>query len=196
MNSAQSRSSMMLVGVASFAVIAAWHVGVRPMSAKAKAQQAAFDIVSTDVAQGLAQMESTPVDPQQLLQTMNVKAEQYRVSFTSTDASTEVYSLFDPLARRAGMTISRLEPTEQQVHIKDGLASVTTSRFVVEGDGTLESVRAFIWLIQHDCGLSIIRSMRIIPVRAVDGEDNQVHLTIRTEHVTIADIFDSKDDQE
>ncbi len=196
MNHYQGRVSWMLVAVASFAVVAAWQVVVRPMSAKAESQSAAFEDMSADVEQGLKDIAATAVHPHEILSLMESKASEYQSSFVSIGTGSDIYNHFDPLARRARLTISRLEPTDLESKFTDGSAEVTTSRFVVEGDGTLEAVREFISLIQSESGLCKITSLRIIPARSTDQESALVHVTLRTEHITIENLFGSEDEVE
>jgi hypothetical protein len=121
---------------------------------------------------------------------MNATAAAFEDAFRGASGEADVYNRFDPLARRAGITIKRLEPSHRDAAFSDGPAEVATSGFMVECEGTLEAAGAFMRLVQRDNGLSRIAALRISPIAGPAGVVELVHMSLKTEHVTISGLFD------
>lgn len=186
----QGQVSWMLVAVASFAVIAVWQLAVRPLDQKLHAKRAGFQSALAELDHGSREMKAATIDPRVLLQGMQETAADFESVFGELAAEPNVYNRFDPLARRAGITIKRLEPSHRDAAFKEGAAEVATAGFVVECEGTLDAAAEFLRLIQRENGLSHIVSVRIVPIRTQTGAQELVHLSLKTEHVMITGLFD------
>lgn len=196
MKSNVGQVSWMLVAVASFAVIAVWQVGVRPMQGRYMASRAGFEAARAELERGRSQKQNAISDPRATLSEMREIADSYGAVFEELTDASSVYDRFDPLARETGVSIKRLEPSGRAASFSDGPAEVATCGFVVDCEGTLDAAGAFIDRIQHDTGLSRVTSIRIIPARDSSGERLLVHMSVKTEHVGIRDLFDGTEVEE
>jgi hypothetical protein len=180
----------MLVAVASFAIVAMWQLIVRPLNEKAEDRRVLYDSVVSEVTQGHRDIEAANVDPAVLLELMRVRAEAFEEVFSELDGASDIYNRFDILAKRAGVSIKRLEPVRQETVMEIGSATVATNGFVVECEGTVDAIGSFIRLIQHENGISRLSAFRINPVQGLADEVPLVHASLRTEHATIKGLFD------
>jgi hypothetical protein len=180
----------MLVAVASFAIVAVWQLVVRPLGEKAEDRQVRYDSVVAEVAQGQRDIEAASVDPEVLLKKMRSRADKLEAVFSELEGASDIYNRFDILAKKAGVSIKRLEPVRQETVMEVGSATVETNGFVVECEGTVDAIGSFIRLIQHENGLSRLSSFRINPVQGLANEVPLVHASLRTEHATIKGLFD------
>ncbi len=179
----------MLVGVVSFAIVAMWQLIVRPLGEKAEDLRVQYESVVLEVNQGEADMAAANVDPAVLLEEMRAKARGFVETFEELDGASDIYNRLDVLAERAEVSIKRVEPVRQETVMEVGSATVATNGFVIECEGTIDAIGSFMRLIQRENGLSRISSFRINPVPEKAGDTPLVHASLRTEHVTIRDLF-------
>ncbi len=179
----------MLVAVVSFAIVAMWQLIVRPLGDKAEDYRVRYESVVREVDQGRLDMSAASVDPALLLEDMREKAHGFIETFEELDGASDIYNRFDVLAGRASVTIKRVEPVRQETVMEVGSATVATNGFVIECEGTIDAIGSFMRLIQRENGLSRINSFRINPVPEMDGDTPLVHASLRTEHVTIRNLF-------
>jgi len=183
----------MLVAVVSFAIVAMWQVVVRPLGERTERLRDQYRAVVEEVSQGKLDKTAAKEHPSLLLEKMRAKARRFETRFEKFEGASDIYNRFDKLASRAKVTIKRLEPVHQEVTMKVDAATVKTNGFIIECEGSIDSIGSFMNLIQREDGLSRISSFRINPVPEKDGDTPLVHASLRTDHVTIQDLFNMEE---
>jgi hypothetical protein len=95
-----------------------------------------------------------------------------------------MFDALNALARRAGVVVQRIEPARggAEVARPDAASGISaeTIGFTMQLTGPLDSVGAFLRLIEHEAGMSRVQSARVSPA---SGQPGMVEALVVTSHV-------------